>query len=144
MAYCTVDDILRLLPEYEVLQLADDQDAGTTLDTAVQAVLAEVTDQADREIDAAVGMVAAVPLAPVPALVTAISAKLAIHNLYLRRPGVAEPDPWIAETKWCRTKLDQIMSGRISLGPATGDTAPASTPKPSFTAGDRLMTRSAL
>lgn len=144
MAYCTVDDILRLLSESETLQLADDESAGSIADAAVQAVLAESMDQADREIDASVGMVAAVPLAPAPALVAAISAKLAIHNLYLRRPGVAEPDTWQRETKWCRTMLTNIMTGKLALGPADGGTAQASTPAPSFTAGGRLMTRSTL
>ncbi len=79
--YSTAAQILKLLPEYEVLQLADDDGAGVIDDPAVTAVLEEAIEQADREIDAYVGTVKRVPLSPVPALIENLSTKLAIHHL---------------------------------------------------------------
>lgn len=137
--YTTVPAVLKLLPEYEALQLADDNDAGDIADVAVVAVLEEAIEQADREIDAYAGTVRAVPLDPVPALIGNISAKLAIHNLYLRRPGVDEPEPWQRETTRCLRLLEQIATGKIALGAETGTTAEAKTSSPNWSAPGRVM-----
>lgn len=142
--YSTVDQILKLLPEYEVLQLADDDGAGLIDDPAVTAVLAEVIEQADREIDAYVGTVKRVPLSPVPALVENLSTKLAIHHLYLRRPGVEEPETWQRETARCMRLLEAIATGKMALGAEPGEVAEPSQGAASFTAGRRLMSRRTL
>jgi phage gp36-like protein len=135
--YSTVAQILKLLPEYEVLQLADDDAAGLLDDPAV-------TEQADREIDAYVGTVKRVPLSPVPALIENLSIKLAIHHLYLRRPGVEEPDTWQRETTRCMRLLEAIATGKMALGAEEGAASGPSQGTASFTAGRRLMTRRTL
>lgn len=114
--YCTVDDVLRLLPEDEVLRLADDPEARTLDHPSVRAVMSEVIDQADREIDMFVGAVRSVPLSPVPGLISNISAKLAGHYLWMRRPFVEEPEAWQRETAYVRRVLQMIADGRLSLG----------------------------
>lgn len=140
MPYSTTADILKILPESEVLHLADDEDIGIVGASSVAAVLSEAIEQADREIDAHVGVVRAVPLDPVPALIANLSAKLAVHNLYLRRPGIVEPDSWQRETSRCLRLLEAIATGRLALGAQPGP----STPAPSWSAGERLMSRQTL
>lgn len=142
--YSTVAAILKLLPEYEVLQLADDDAAGLVTDQVVNAVIEEAIEQADREIDAYVGTVRRVPLSPVPALVENLSTKLAIHHLYLRRPGVEEPETWQRETARCMRLLEAIATGKMALGPEPGESAEPSQGSASFTAGRRLMSRRTL
>lgn len=118
--YSTVEALLRLLPEAEILQLADDDRIGVLADPAVTAVLAEMIDQADREIDAYVGVVESVPMDPPPALLVNISTKLAVHNLYLRRAGIDEPETWQRETSRCMRMLEMISTGKIALGAQDG------------------------
>ncbi len=118
--YSTIADLLKLLPEDEVLQLADDDSSGSVADIVVTAVLEDVIDQADREIDTYVGTVLEVPLSPVPAVIANLSTKLAIHNLYLRRPAVAEPDVWQRETTRCQRLLEGIAAGRVAIGAPAG------------------------
>jgi phage gp36-like protein len=114
--YCTSDDLTRLLPESELLELADDDGVASLDDPGVQAVLAEAIDQADREIDAYVGMVKAVPLDPVPPLVANLSAKIAVHGLYIRRPGLSIPDSIAEAYKQALQMLGRIAAGKLSLG----------------------------
>jgi phage gp36-like protein len=142
--YSTVAALLKLLPEYEVLQLADDAAAGLLADPAVNAVLEEAIEQADREIDAYVGTVKTVPLSPVPKLIENLSTKLAIHHLYLRRPGVEEPDTWQRETTRCMRLLEAIATGKMALGAADGSAVEPSQGTASFTASERLMSRRTL
>lgn len=142
--YSTVAAILKLLPESTVLQLADDDDAGVLSDPAVTAVLEEAIEQADREIDAYVGTVKPVPLAVVPALIENLSTKLAIHHLFLRRPGVAEDENWQRETARCMRLLEAIASGKMALGAEIGGSAEPSQGTASFTANPRLMSRRTL
>lgn len=142
--YSTVAAILKLLPESVVLQLADDEEAGLLSDPAVTAVLEEAIEQADREIDAYVGTVKPVPLAVVPALIENLSTKLAVHQLWLRRPGVDEPETWQRETARCMRLLEAIATGKMALGAEIGGAAEPSQGTASFTASPRLMSRRTL
>ena len=127
MSYCTAQDLVPLLPERELLQLADDSPdySGTLESPAVLAVRAEAVDQAGREIDAHVSVAGlAVPLDPVPPLVANIAAKLAVANLFIRRGQ--KNDVWEAEAARCRRLLERIADGKLQLGaPAEDQAAPA-------------------
>lgn len=137
--YATAQDLLKLIPEDEILQLADDTGAGSILAPEVAAVLAEAIDQAGREIDAHVGVVRPVPLSPVPALIANISAKLAVHNLYLRRANREEPDAWQRETSRCLRLLEAIATGKVALGATDGDQANPDGGSPQWVAPARVM-----
>jgi len=120
--YSTADDLKNLLPEAELLQLADDSGEASGLeDEDVQAVLIEAIDQADREIDAFAGLVQSVPLDPVPGLAANLSARIAIHNLYVRRSTV--PEDWQRDYERCQKLLEMIGRGNLKLGPAPGGTS---------------------
>lgn len=138
--YSTVADLLKLLPESTVLALADDAGAGIVADPVVTAVLEEVIDQADREIDTYVGTVRKVPLSPVPAIIANLSTKLAIHNLYLRRPGVDEPETWQRETSRCFRLLEAIAAGKIVVGAELGSTAEPDGGEVLVSAPERIFT----
>jgi hypothetical protein len=73
-----------------------------------------------------------------------LSIKLAIHHLYLRRPGVEEPDTWQRETTRCMRLLEAIATGKMALGAEEGAASGPSQGTASFTAGRRLMTRRTL
>ena len=137
--YSSVSDLLKILPEYEALALADDDNVGSINAPDVQAVLLQAIEQADREIDAYVGTVQAVPLAPVPALVGSLSSKLAVHHLYLRREGRAEPEIWQRETARCMRLLESIATGKMALGGASGATTEPSQGRPAWEAPGRVM-----
>lgn len=122
--YSTIADMQKLLPDSELLDLADDAGSGSLEDATVQAVLLQAIRAADSEIDAYVGTVQTVPLAaPLPGLIVNISAKLAVHHLYLHRPGIVEPDDWQRDAARCTKLLESIARGTIVIGPKAGESA---------------------
>lgn len=125
MGYSTAADLKKLLPEAELLQLADDTGQASGLDDpVVAAVLAEAIDQADREIDAYVAAAQTVPLDPVPPLIANLSVKIAVHVLFLRRSHMDEPEQWADEYKRCLKLLEKIAEGKLLLGaPEQGECA---------------------
>lgn len=80
MAYCTQDDLLKLISQREVVNLA--ADTGDEIDAAV---VAECIAQADAEIDSYLAVRYQVPLSPVPDRVRALSVAMAIYYLFSRR-----------------------------------------------------------
>lgn len=117
--YSTIEDLQRLLPEDELLQLADDEDSGSLDEEAVVLNLVESIDQADREIDAYVSMVRNVPLDPVPPLVANMSARMAVYHLFARRSQV--PALWAERYASCVRQLEGVAEGRLGLGQAAAE-----------------------
>lgn len=109
--YCATADLEKLMSAESLRQLADDGPDGP----AYEAVLAEAIEQADREIDAYIGVVQEVPLDPVPPLVANLSAKIAVYNLYRRRDHL-DGGAWADEYKRAMALLSKIASGGLSLG----------------------------
>lgn len=142
--YSTPADLAKLLPEHEIMQLTDDPRVNDINDPVIQGILTEAIDQADREIDGFVGCVRSIPLDPVPALITNISSKLAGHYLWLRRPGVDEPEPWREETKYMRRLLQLIAEGKLAIGPEEGGVAEAQQATVWATSGARQFMREGL
>lgn len=87
MAYCTQDDIKKLIPEQELAELTTESGSVPDAD-----VVAEAISRADAEIDSYLGGRYATPLTGVPARVKAISVDIATFYLYLRRAVV--PEVW--------------------------------------------------
>ncbi len=80
MAYCTQEDLLKMIPLPELAELT--ADSGDIPDSYV---VKEAIDKADAEIDSYLGLRYTVPFSPVPARVKALSVDLAIFHLYSRR-----------------------------------------------------------
>jgi len=121
MAYSTAEDIRKLIPESDLIQLTDDDGVGVVDED----VLTEAIDQADREIDAYLGARYTVPLDPVPELIRNLSAQMAIWHLYGRRNLMSEV--WESRYKNAIRLLDLIRRGEVVIGAAAGETStPAS------------------
>lgn len=122
--YSAVTDLERLLAPEQLRQLADDGLGSPE----PEVVMAEAIEQADREIDAFLGMVLAVPLEPVPPLVANLSAKIAVYNLFRRRSHL-ELGEWAGEYSRAVKLLERIARGDLSLGqPAADQVAPPREP----------------
>ena len=80
MAYSTIDDIRKLLPEMELLALTDDESLGTVEQGRVDEAIA----QADAEIDSYCAVRYSVPVTPVPAMLRKLSVDIAVYALYSR------------------------------------------------------------
>ena len=114
--YCTTADMEKLMSAESLRQLADDGPDGP----AYEDVLAEAIEQADREIDAYIGVVQSVPLDPVPPLVANLSAKIAIYKLYSRRDHL-DPGVWGKGYERALSLLQKIATGGLSLGSSGED-----------------------
>jgi phage gp36-like protein len=111
MAYSTLADLQKLISPTALIELSDDSGTYVAVDSDN---IAEAIDQADREIDAYVGMVRAVPLATVPALITNLSAQMAIWRLHVRKS--VQSDIWYAAYQECIELLKLIAAGKTTIG----------------------------
>ncbi len=140
MAYCTLTDIKKLLPEEILIQLTDDEDIEQVNQTRID----EAIDQADSEIDSYCGGKYSVPFSTTPDIVKKISVDISIYNLYSRR--VEE----IPETRATRYKnairqLEGIAKGMISIGEDPEPTALSNDGiKTNKTSDDRTFTKDKL
>jgi phage gp36-like protein len=111
MAYCTIEDIKTLLPEETLVQLTDDEGAGTMHPGRVQEAIA----QADAEIDSYCNTKFTVPFADPAPIVKKLSVDIAIYNLYSRR-GEKIPETRSERYKNAVRQLEGIAKGTIKLG----------------------------
>ena len=79
MAYCTEDDLLKMIPEEDLTDLT--VESGEVPDSLI---IADAISKADAEIDSYLGVKYVVPLSPTPDQVKALSVDLAIYHLYSR------------------------------------------------------------
>ncbi len=122
MAYCTEDDLKKVIPEEIIIQLTDDVDPIDTIDPAI---VDEMIAQADDEIDTYVVAKYDVPLAaPVPPIIRSISCDITVYKLYRRR---MEEIPETRDTSYrdAVTLLKEIRDGKMPL--PIDDTDPVST-----------------
>lgn len=112
MGYAAVADLIAEFGSSEIIELTDRADPRTY---AVDATVAQnALDRADAEIDAALALRYALPLASVPKLLRYIACDLARYYLYDRaEPPTAVKDRWDA----ARATLAALAAGRAKLGP---------------------------
>lgn len=141
MAYSTLTDVKKLIPEDTLIQLTDDEGAGVINEARVTEAIA----QADSEIDSYLGIRYSVPLSPVPDVVKKLSVDMAIYNLYSRR--VEE----IPATRADRYKnsirlLEGISKGTVSIGEKIEpeEAVSGDQPQVSTSESDRIFTRDKL
>jgi len=111
MAYSTLTDIKKLIPEEAVIQLTDDEDAGLVNQARVDEAIA----QADAEINSYCAANYTVPFTTVPAVIKKISVDIAIYNLYSRRVEQI-PETRAERYKNAIRQLEGISKGAITLG----------------------------
>lgn len=111
MSYCTKDDIIKLLPEAQLIRLTDDEGAGAVNDMRVQ----EAIDSAAEEMDAYLGAKYELPLTSTPPILGKMNVDMAIFNLYSR---VKETIPEMRQKRYDRAikMLEDIRDGKLSPG----------------------------
>lgn len=121
MAYCTVDDILEILPEAQVIRLTDDENSGAYDPGKVQGAI----DAAAEEINSYLGGRVALPIAgAIPPILKKFNADMAAYNLYSR---VAEEIPSTRKDRYDNAVklLEKIAEGKLTLGLQPPPDAPA-------------------
>lgn len=110
MAYCTINDIKDQIDEEILIQLTDDENAGSVNETRVTAAITA----ADGEIDSYLSRRYTVPLASTPEVIKKVSVDIAIWNLYSRREKMEE----VRKSRYdSAVKLLMAMSeGKATLG----------------------------
>ncbi len=126
MAYCTQDDLLRMIPAEELAELT--AEAG---DMADGSVVAEAIARAEAEIDSYLGVRYQVPLSPAPARVKALAVDRAIYHLYGRRSIMPEVRRQRYET--ALGFLAQVAANRAVVGGGDQEAMEPSGPARLFT-----------
>jgi phage gp36-like protein len=134
MAYCDLNDLLKMMPLAELAELT--AESGYEPD---ETVVAEAVAKAEAEIDSYLGTRYAVPLSPVPAIVKSVAADLAFYHLYSRR-SVA---PSVRRQKYVDAVafLKEVAAGRALIESAGGEPPAARRDVAEVESGTRLFTR---
>jgi phage gp36-like protein len=108
MAYCSEDDLLKMIPQSELAELTTE--SGEGFDSLI---IAEAISKAEAEIDAYLGVKYLVPLAAPPARVKALAVELAIYHLYSRRSVV----PPVRQQNYEEAVafLQQVAAGQVVI-----------------------------
>jgi phage gp36-like protein len=111
MAYSTIDDIKKLLPEEELILLTDDEALGSVNAARVSEAIA----QADAEIDSYCAVRYTVPVSPLPELLKKLSVDIAVYALYSR---TVQSMPEIRAERYRASvkQLEGISKGTLTLG----------------------------
>lgn len=140
MAYSTLADIKKAVPEEVLVQLTDDEGFGDVDQGRVDEAIAS----ADEEINSYCGERYSVPFTTVPGIVKKISVDIAVYNLYSRKVEEA-PDIRKERYKSAIRQLEGIAKGTISLGVDPAPSAPSEGgPETNKTDDDRIFTRDKL
>ncbi len=149
MAYCTLDDIKKLLPEEDIIQLTDDEnlkpaaiDPTNTDHAPIIGRIDEAIATADAEIDGYAAVKYSVPFAATPALIKGLSVEVSIYYLYTRR---TVPEKIEKRYDKAVSRMKDIARGLLTLGieppPAPSSTGGAESNKP---VSDRVFTRNSM
>ena len=108
MAYCTEDDLLKMIPQADLADLT--VESGEVPDSLI---IAEAIGKAAAEIDAYLGVKYVVPLAAPPDQVKALAVDLAIYHLYSRRSIVTPV--WQQRYEAALAFLKQVETGEVVI-----------------------------
>ncbi len=114
MAYCSLADLIKRIPEQEITQLTDDAGVGQT----DSGVVADAISAADARIDSYLRSQYDVPLTVVPDLVKQISIDFTLFNLFTRRFQVSAgglPETVKMRFESAQADLVRIQRGQIVL-----------------------------
>jgi phage gp36-like protein len=137
MAYCTEDDLLKMIPEEDLTDLT--VESGEVPDSII---IADAINKADAEINSYLGVKYVVPLSPTPDQVKALSVDLAIYHLYSRN-SIMRP---VREQKYesAVAFLKQVAAGQaVIMGPG-GEPATVAKELIDSTSAVRCFTRNTL
>lgn len=141
MAYCTLDDLKKYLPEEDLVQLTDDAGTGA-IDPAKTA---EAIAAADALIEGYTRGRYVVPFDPVPDLIRQLSARLTLYELFNRKQALKVPDQIRKTYEDQLNLLDRLRKGEVTLNvTAVSAGGVASDYRTSKTDSDRIFTKTTL
>lgn len=131
--YASKQNLIERYGSEELLQLTDRANTGSIDDTVITRALAD----ADAEINGYLATRYTLPLSPLPAALEKLACDIARYRLYEDR---------VTETVAQRYKdairfLQEVASGKVTLGIDAANAQPVATGGPSFSAGDRVFTQ---
>jgi phage gp36-like protein len=108
MAYCSEEDLLKMIPRSELAELT--AESGEAPD---RLIIMDAISQAEAEIDSYLGVKYVAPLSAPPARVKTLAVDLAIYHLYSRRSVV----PVVRQQKYeaALAFLKQVAAGQLVI-----------------------------
>ncbi|PID77569.1 MAG: hypothetical protein CSB24_00770 [Deltaproteobacteria bacterium] len=126
MAYSSIEDLKKLVPEATLITLSNDQPGAAVIDEEnAKGAIAKADSIIDGYVETGGRPL---PLNPVPGLIKTISANIAIYHLFRRRNQV--PEIWQEQYKADMAVLTKISTGQIGFG---GDAGGSGAEKPAKT-----------
>ena len=112
--YCTVDDVLKLVPQHTLRGLTQDDPTNGNVD---ESIVSAAIKYASDKIDAAIRGRYPLPLPQKVDLLKELALDLVRHRLYSRRPDGGDlPDAVKEGKKSAEADLIKIQNGQLSLG----------------------------
>ena len=110
--YCTVDDVLKLVPQHTLRGLTQDDPTNGNVD---ESIVSAAIKYASDKIDAAIRGRYPLPLPQKVDLLKELALDLVRHRLYSRRPAGGDlPDAVKEGKKSAETDLIKIQNGQLS------------------------------
>jgi len=136
--YCTLDDLKKIVPAQDLIQLTDDHIPPSAIVTAnVDKAIAD----AGELIDGYLRDRYTLPLSPLPGLIGTMAADIAVYRLYARRASITPPEGVAERYKDAKANLKLIQEGKITLGAGAVTTPESSANAVSMSSADRVFTR---
>lgn len=137
MAYTTLENLKKRIPEADLIELTDDGQTGDVDAVIVDQALRDATVQIESKLRGRYPL----PFSPVPAALEQIATILTIHNIYSRKHELAMSDGLARQYKKALADLDELQDGRQVL-----EGFEAASAHPAFIAtnkknGDRVFTK---
>jgi phage gp36-like protein len=134
MAYCSEDDLLKMIPQSELAELT--AESGEVPDSLI---IMDAISKAGAEIDAYLGVKYVVPLATPPAQVKALAVDLAIYHLHTRRSVM----PMVRQQKYdaAIAFLKQVTAGQLVIVGPQGELPAVAKAVTDATSATRAFTR---
>ena len=136
--YCTIEDLKKIVPEQDLIELTDDMIPAESVITAnVDKAIADAGEMIDGYLRSRY----ALPLAPLPGLIATLACDITVYRLYARRVKLTPPEGVSERYKNALKLLGQIQQGGITLGVGAAITAESDMDTITVTAADRQFTR---
>lgn len=137
MAYCSEDDLLKMIPQSELAELT--AESGEVPDSLI---IAEAISKAEAEIDSYLGVKYVVPLSAPPARVKTLAVDLAIYHLYSRRSVM----PPVRQQNYddAVAFLQQVAAGQIMIVGPQGELPTLTKEVTDSTSAIRVFSRNTL
>jgi phage gp36-like protein len=137
MAYCSEDDLLKMIPQSELADLT--VESGEVPDSLI---IIDAISKADAEIDSYLGVKYVVPLSAPPDQVKALAVDLAIYHLYSRRSVV----PPVRQQKYDAAVafLKQVAAGQVVIVGPQGEPPSVAKEVTDATGAIRVFSRNTL